>query len=140
MIRPVFALAICMLAAFAVAADRMAAPAGAEVYFIAPQDGAKLHGPVTVRFGLKGLGVAPAGVKFDNTGHHHLLVDTDISELNLDAPMPATDKILHFGKGQTETVLTLAPGKHTLQLVFADYLHTSFDPPLHSKKITVTVD
>jgi hypothetical protein len=140
MIRPVFALAICMLAAFAVAADRMAAPAGAEVYFIAPLDGAKLHGPVTVRFGLKGLGVAPAGVKFDNTGHHHLLVDTDISELNLDAPMPATDKILHFGKGQTETVLNLAPGKHTLQLVFADYLHTSFDPPLHSKKITITVD
>ncbi len=140
MIRLVLALAICMLAAFAVAADRMAAPAGAEVYFIAPLDGAKLHGPVTVRFGLKGLGVAPAGVKFDNTGHHHLLVDTDISELNLDAPMPATDKILHFGKGQTETVLTLAPGKHTLQLVFADYLHTSFDPPLHSKKITITVD
>lgn len=140
MIRSVLALAICMLAAFAVAADRMAAPAGAEVYFIAPLDGAKLHGPVTVRFGLKGLGVAPAGVKFDNTGHHHLLVDTDISELNLDAPMPATDKILHFGKGQTETVLTLAPGKHTLQLVFADYLHTSFDPPLRSKKITITVD
>ena len=103
MIRSVLALAICMLAAFAVAADRMAAPAGAEVYFIAPHDGAKVHGPVTVRFGLKGMGIAPAGVKFDNTGHHHLLVDTDISELNLDAPMPATDKILHFGKGQTET-------------------------------------
>src|SRR5271165_4885100 len=139
MIRPVLALAICMLAAFAVAADRMAAPAGAEVYFIAPLDGAKLHGPVTVRFGLKGLGVAPAGVKFDNTGHHHLLVDTDISELNLDAPLPATDKVLHFGKGQTETTLTLTPGKHTLELVFADYVHKSFDPPLHSKKITITV-
>jgi hypothetical protein len=138
--RLVFALAICMLAAFAVAADRMAAPAGAEVYFISPQNGATLHSPVTVRFGLKGLGVAPAGIKFDNTGHHHLLVDTDISELKLDAPMPATDKILHFGKGQTETELTLAPGKHTLQLVFADYLHTSFDPPLHSQKITITVN
>jgi hypothetical protein len=69
-----------------------------------------------------------------------LLVDTDFSELNLDAPMPATDKIVHFGKGQTETTLTLAPGKHTLQLVFADYLHQSFDPPLHSKKITITVE
>jgi hypothetical protein len=135
-----FALAICMLAAFAVAADRMAAPAGAEVYFITPHNGATVHSPVTVRFGLKGLGVAPAGIKFDNTGHHHLLVDTDISELKLDAPMPATDKILHFGKGQTETELTLAPGKHTLQLVFADYLHTSFDPPLHSQKITITVN
>jgi hypothetical protein len=118
----------------------MTAPAGAEVYFITPHNGATVHSPLTVRFGLKGLGVAPAGIKFDNTGHHHLLVDTDISELKLDAPMPATEKILHFGKGQTETELTLAPGKHTLQLVFADYLHTSFDPPLHSQKITITVN
>ncbi len=137
--RLVAALGICMVAAFAMAADRMAPPAGAEVYFIAPQNGAKLHSPVTVKFGLKGLGIAPAGVKFDNTGHHHLLVDTDASELKLDAPMPATDKIVHFGKGQTETTLTLAPGKHTLQLIFADYLHQSFDPPLTSKKITITV-
>ena len=139
MIRLVLALGVGLLAAFAVAADRSAPPAGAEVYFIAPHDGETLHSPVTVRFGLKGLGVAPAGVKFDNTGHHHLLVDTDFGELKLDAPLPATDKILHFGKGQTETSLTLTPGKHTLELVFADYLHTSFDPPLHSKKITITV-
>jgi hypothetical protein len=136
----ILALGVCLAAAAAVAADRMAAPAGTEVYFITPRDGATLHGPITVRFGLKGMGIAPAGIKFDNTGHHHLLVDTDIGALNLDAPLPATDKILHFGKGQTETSLTLAPGKHTLQLVFADYLHQSFDPPLHSKKITVTVN
>jgi hypothetical protein len=128
------------MAATAVAADRMAPPAGAEVYFIAPQNGAKLHSPVTIKFGLKGMGIAPAGIKFDNTGHHHLLVDTDVSELKLDAPMPATDKIVHFGKGQTETSLILTPGKHTLQLIFADYLHQSFDPPLTSKKITITVD
>jgi len=134
------ALGICLMAAFAVAADRVAAPAGAEVYFIAPQNGAKVHSPVTVKFGLKGMGIAPAGIKFDNTGHHHLLVDTDWSELKLDAPLPATDKIVHFGKGQTETTLTLTPGKHTLQLIFADYLHQSFDPPLHSKKITITVE
>jgi hypothetical protein len=140
MSRLVIALGACLLAAFALAADRLAPPAGAEVYFIAPQNGAKLHGPVTIKFGLKGMGIAPAGIKFDNTGHHHLLVDTDFSELNLDAPMPASDKIVHFGKGQTETTLTLAPGKHTLQLVFADYLHQSFDPPLHSKKITITVE
>ena len=138
--RLIAALAVCLMAAFAAAADRVAAPAGAEVYFIAPQNGAKVHSPVTVKFGLKGLGIAPAGVKFDNTGHHHLLVDTDLSELKLDAPMPATDKIVHFGKGQTETTLTLTPGKHTLQLIFADYLHQSFDPPLASKKITVTVE
>ena len=99
-----------------------------------------MHGPVTVRFGLKGMGIAPAGVKFDNTGHHHLLVDTDFSTVKLDAPMPATDKILHFGKGQTETSLTLAPGKHTLELVLADQQHNSFDPPVHSKKITITVE
>jgi hypothetical protein len=138
--RLVIALGACLLAAFALAADRVAPPAGAEVYFIAPQNGAKVHSPVTIKFGLKGMGIAPAGIKFDNTGHHHLLIDTDFSELNLDAPMGATDKIVHFGKGQTETTLTLAPGKHTLQLVFADYLHQSFDPPLHSTKITITVE
>jgi hypothetical protein len=134
------ALGITLMAAFAVAQERSQPAANAEVYIIAPRDGATLHGPVTVRFGLKGMGIAPAGVKFDNTGHHHLLVDTDLGELKLDAPMPATDKILHFGKGQTETTLTLPPGKHTLELVFADYQHNSFDPPLHSKKITVTVE
>jgi hypothetical protein len=138
--RLLLALGVCLVTATAFAADRMAAPAGAEVYFIAPQNGAKVHSPVTIKFGLKGMGIAPAGIKFDNTGHHHLLVDTDVSELKLDAPMPATDKIVHFGKGQTETTLTLTPGKHTLQLVFADYLHQSFDPPLTSKKITITVD
>ena len=131
--------ALSLLATLAVAQDRSAAPAGAEVYIISPQNGATVTGPVTVRFGLKGMGIAPAGVKFDNTGHHHLLIDTDLSQVKLDAPLPATDKIVHFGKGQTETVVTLAPGKHTLQLVFADYLHQSFDPPLHSKKITITV-
>jgi Domain of unknown function (DUF4399) len=140
MSRLLLALGVCLVAATAFAADRMAAPAGAEVYFIAPQNGAKLHSPVTIKFGLKGMGIAPAGIKFDNTGHHHLLIDTDVSELNLDAPMPATDKIVHFGKGQTETTLTLTPGKHTLQLIFADYLHQSFDPPLISKKITIIVD
>jgi hypothetical protein len=137
--RLLLALSMGFLASFALAADRVAAPAGAEVYFISPHDGDKITGPVTVRFGLKGMGIAPAGIKFDNTGHHHLLVDTDVSELKLDAPVPATDKILHFGKGQTETTLTLTPGKHTLQLVFADYLHQAFDPVLQSRKITITV-
>jgi hypothetical protein len=135
----VLASALSLLATLAAAQDRSAAPAGAEVYIISPSNGATLTGPVTVRFGLKGMGVAPAGVKFDNTGHHHLLIDTDLSQIKLDAPLPATDKILHFGKGQTETVVTLAPGKHTLELLFADYLHVPFDPTLHSKKITITV-
>ena len=133
------ALGLTLLATLAGAQERIAPAANAEVYFISPSNGATVHGPVTVRFGLKGMGIAPAGVKFDNTGHHHLLIDTDFSELKLDAPLPATDKIMHFGKGQTETTLTLPPGKHTLEIVFADYLHNSFDPPLHSKKITITV-
>jgi hypothetical protein len=138
--RLLLALGLTLIASLAVAQERTPPAANAEVYFIAPRNGATVHGPVTVRFGLKGMGIAPAGVKFDNTGHHHLLVDTDFSELKPDAPIPATDKILHFGKGQTETTLTLTPGKHTLQLVFADYLHQSFNPPLHSNKITITVD
>jgi Domain of unknown function (DUF4399) len=127
--------------ATAPAASAAIAPAaGAEVYIISPKDGAKVHGPVTVRFGLKGMGIAPAGIKFDNTGHHHLLIDTDIKDVTLSEPMPATDKIVHFGKGQTETTLNLSAGKHTLELVFADYTHRSFDPPLHSPKITITVN
>ena len=116
-----------------------AAPMKAEVYIIAPRDGAQVSNPVTVRFGLKGAGIAPAGVKFDNTGHHHLLVDTPLSDLKPDAPIPASDKILHFGKGQTETTLTLAPGKHTLQLLFADAAHVPFNPVIASRVITVIV-
>ena len=121
-------------------AAAMAPAASAEVYFISPKNGAKVHGPVTIRFGLKGMGVAPAGIKFDNSGHHHLLVDTDIKDVKLNESLPATDKIVHFGKGQTETTMTLSPGKHTLELLFADYTHRSFDPPLHSAKITITVN
>ena len=133
-------LAALLLAAapLALAADRTPSPAGAEVYIISPKDGAKVHGPVRVLFGLKGMGIAPAGVKFDNTGHHHLLVDMDVPA-DLATPMPATDTLLHFGKGQTQTSLTLAPGKHTLQLLFADLNHIAMQPPLLSKKITITV-
>ena len=138
--RLILAMGIALISAPALAQERTPPAANAEVYIIAPQNGATVHGPVTVRFGLKGMGIAPAGVKFDNTGHHHLLVDTDSSELKLDAPLPATDKVVHFGKGQTETTLTLPPGKHTLELVLADYLHMSFNPPLQSKKITITVE
>lgn len=130
--------ALILAATIAGAQERTAAPSGAEVYIISPKDGAKIKGPVVVLFGLKGMGIAPAGVKYDNTGHHHLLVDMDVPS-DLSVPMPATDKLLHFGKGQTQASLTLAPGKHTLQLVFADLNHMAFDPPLVSKKITVTV-
>jgi hypothetical protein len=135
----IFAIAALIVAATVAGAQERSAPASAsEVYIISPKNGATLKGPVTVLFGLKGMGIAPAGVKFDNTGHHHLLVDMDVpSDLNV--PMPATDTLLHFGKGQTQTTLTLKPGKHTLQLVFADLNHMAFNPPLVSKKITITV-
>src|SRR6202795_4942438 len=126
------ALGASLLAAMALAQDRSMSAAGAEVYFIAPRDGATVHGPVTVQFGLKGMGVAPAGIKFDNTGHHHLLIDTDQSELKLDASLPATDKIVHFGKGQTETTLMLPPGKHFPELLFVWHQHLSLHKPLHS--------
>jgi hypothetical protein len=122
----------------AVAIARTPSPPGAEVYIISPRDGAKVHSPVTVVFGLKGMGVAPAGVKFDNTGHHHLLIDTDPPS-DVNAPLPATDKIVHFGKGQTEASVPLSPGKHTLQLLLGDQNHVPHNPPVISKKITITV-
>ncbi|TDR43017.1 uncharacterized protein DUF4399 [Tahibacter aquaticus] len=117
---------------------RTAATAGAELYFIAPADGATVGKEFTVRFGLKGMGVAPAGVTTDKTGHHHLLIDVaELPPMNLPLPNDATHK--HFGGGQTETTLTLTPGQHTLQLVLGDALHIPFDPPILSKKITITV-
>ena len=125
--------------ALALAQERTPAAPGAEVYIISPHAGASVHNPVRVQFGLKGVGIAPAGVKYDNTGHHHLLIDTE-PPADASAPLPATDKIVHFGKGQTETTLTLAPGKHTLQLLFADLNHIPHSPPVVSKKITITVE
>src|SRR5438067_5911962 len=95
----------------AVSMPRTPAPPGAEAYIISPKHGAKVHSPVTVVFGLKGMGVAPAGIKFDNTGHHHLLVDTD-PPADMSAPLPATDKILHFGKGQTDRKSTRLNSSH----------------------------
>ena len=135
-----FAIVTLLVAAAAVwAQERTPSPSGAEVYIISPKDGAKVSSPVQVQFGLKGMGVAPAGVKFDNTGHHHLLVDAD-APADLTAPLPATDRIVHFGKGQTETTLTLPPGKHTLQLLLGDQAHVPHNPPVISKKITITVE
>ena len=114
------------------------APAGAEVYIIAPADGATVSSPVSVLFGLKGMGVAPAGIDKPNTGHHHLLIDVADTP-PLDKPLPADERHKHFGGGQTETTVELAPGQHTLQLILGDKLHIPHDPPVMSKKITITV-
>ena len=111
---------------------------GAKAYIISPAHGEEVGKTFSVKFGLKGMGIAPAGIPFENTGHHHLLVDVD--ELpDLDKPLETTENILHFGKGQTETTLTLEPGIHSLQLVLGDYLHIPHDKPVISKKIWITV-
>ena len=131
--------AACALGA-AMAADlpRSPAPKDAELYFISPQDGATVKSPVTVRFGLRGMGVAPAGVAMENTGHHHLLIDAAMPPQNL--PVPADANHVHFGKGQTEAAVALAPGRHRLQLLLGDHLHIPHDPPVASKPITITVE
>jgi len=121
----------------AVGMDVTPAPAGAKAYIIEPKDGATIQGPVKVVFGLSGMGVAPAGTQKDNTGHHHLLIDGPAFDPL--KPLPATDQIQHFGNGQTETTVTLKPGKHTLQLVLGDWKHQPHDPPVTSAIVTVTV-
>ena len=133
--RSVFLILLALLAGTALA--RSPSPANAELYIISPSDGAVVENPVTVRFGLKNMGVAPAGVNIENTGHHHLLIDTVVPPL--DQPVPKDERHLHFGKGDTETTLQLSPGKHTLQLLLGDYAHIPHDPPVISKKITITV-
>ena len=115
------------------------APKDAQVYFIEPQDGAVLPQTFTVKFGLINMGVAPAGSNHKNTGHHHLLVNTDLKTLNMAMPLPATDQIKHFGGGQTEAQVTLAPGKHSLQLLLGNYAHVPHVAPVVSEPITVTV-
>lgn len=117
---------------------RTPAPATAEVYIQAPADGAEVTSPVTIRFGLRGMGVAPAGITADNTGHHHLLIDVETLPPE-NQPLPATDQIRHFGAGQTETELELPPGEHTLQLALGDALHIPHQPPVRSARITITV-
>ncbi|NND45984.1 MAG: DUF4399 domain-containing protein [Xanthomonadales bacterium] len=115
----------------------LAASAG-ELYFISPADGAVTGTEVSVKFGLRGMGVAPAGVEREGTGHHHLLID--LEELpDLAQPLPATGNVRHFGGGQTEAVIELAPGTHTLQLLLGDHAHIPHDPPVVSEKITIEV-
>lgn len=114
-------------------------PEKASLYIISPSDGEVVQSPVTVRFGLSGMGVAPAGVDQPGTGHHHLLVDAD-GLPPLDKPIPSDDTHRHFGGGQTQTTLELEPGEHTLQLLLGDVSHVPHDPPVKSREITITVE
>lgn len=113
-------------------------PEGASVYIISPANGEVVSNPVTIKFGLKGMGVAPAGIEFPNSGHHHLLINVD-QLASLDQPIPSDDQHRHFGLGQTEVTLELPEGTHSLQLVLGDKLHIPHNPPVMSKKIMVTV-
>ena len=144
-------LAACLLiGAFAQAKNEKAklprnpSPKGANAYIVTPKDCKTVKAKAKIIFGLKGMGVCPAGIVGPdgkppaNTGHHHLLIDVDKLPA-MDQPLVASDNLKHFGLGQTETVLELKPGKHTLQLVFADFAHIPHNPPVVSEKITITV-
>jgi len=132
-------LALCAAPAFA---QETPSPAGAVAYIIEPVNGAVVTGPVVVRFGLSGMGVAPAEVQVENTGHHHLLINRAPFGQGDEASyaIPADDNHKHFGKGQTEVTLELPPGTHTLQLVLGDHGHVPHVPPVVSDVVTITVN
>jgi len=120
------------------AMPRTASPDGAAVFFITPADGETVPNPISVEFGIEGMSVVAAGVNEAHSGHHHLLVDTDPPVMTM--PIPADANHIHFGDGSTTTVLTLAPGEHTLRLLLGDHLHIPHDPPVMSEAITITVE
>jgi len=116
-------------------------PDDARVFFVGLEDGAVVESPFAVKFGIAGFGITPAGTtgkERHNAGHHHLLIDVE-AQPSLDEPIPKDAKHLHFDQGETETVLDLPPGEHTLQLLLGDEEHEPLAPPLYSKKIRVLV-
>jgi len=115
-----------------------AAASNAKAYIVSPADGAVVGQSFKVVFGLSNMGVAPAGVEKKDTGHHHLLINLDKLP-DLSKPLPASEQVKHFGGGQTEAMLTLPPGQHTLQLLLGNHLHVPHDKPVLSEKITITV-
>lgn len=130
--------AVAALGTAAVAQDhRQPSPAGAKVFIIEPANGATVASPVTVKFGITGMTLSPAGTPAEHAGHHHLLIDQKLEDAN--APLPADDHYKHYGKGQSEASITLPPGQHTLQLVLGDHNHIPHNPPVVSEVVTVTV-
>jgi hypothetical protein len=132
------ALAATLLS-LAPASAQTPSPPGATVYIINLKDGDTVTSPFKVQFGLTGMGIAPAGVEKPNTGHHHLLIDTTLTPDQLKAPIPSDPQHMHFGGGQTEAMITLPPGQHTLQLVLGDWSHVPHQPPVMSQVIKITV-
>ena len=135
---PILVAAALALPLAAEAADREPSPPDAKVYIVWPRDGQVIKGgKFWLRMGASNIGIAPAGVQKVNTGHYHVIVDADPPPM--DEPIPNNKNYLHFGGGQTETTLDLPPGRHTLQLLLGDANHVPFNPPVMSKKITITV-
>lgn len=133
-------LAFLMMGSFGLAGETPA-PDGASVYFINLKDGDTVSSPVHIQFGLRGMGVQPAGVEGKpHTGHHHLLVNSEITGEDLDYSIPADDNHRHFGGGQTEATIELTPGTHVLQLIMGDMNHIPHNPPVMSERITITVE
>lgn len=120
------------------AMPRTASAEGASVFFITPANGATVTNPIQIEFGIEGMDVVKAGDNQPNSGHHHLLIDTDIPNLGL--PIPADERHVHFGDGRTATEIVLPPGEHTLQMLLGDHLHIPHEPPLVSEPITITVE
>ncbi len=138
MLRFIISIFVLIILSFPAIAQTVA-PEGAEVYFISPKDGETVGKTFTVKFGLKGMGVAPAGVEKEKTGHHHLLINTKVTGEALTEPLLSDDNHRHFGGGQTEAEITLPAGKHTLQLLLGDHNHIPHKKPVMSKVITITV-
>ena len=134
-----FLLASLLAIGASPALAQTASPSGAKAYIINLKDGAEVTSPFLVQFGLSGMGIAPAGVEKPNTGHHHLLIDTKMTDEQMKAAIPADDTHKHFGGGQTEAMVTLPPGTHTLQLLLGDWSHIPHAPPVMSEPITITV-
>ena len=140
------ASAVALLGAGGALAQMTMSPEGARVYFVNLADGDTVSGPVTVVFGLEGMGVAPSGVEKDNTGHHHLLInrealgENEFGDQEFVEGLPNDENHRHFGGGQTQVTLDLPAGEHTLQLVLGDANHIPHDPPVMSDVITITVE
>jgi hypothetical protein len=133
------AVAFAALIPLGAIAGETPAPEGAKVYFINIEDGATVSNPVLIQFGATGIGIAPAGVEKEKTGHHHLIINEVIEGEELNEPIPSDDSHRHFGGGQTEITVELPAGTHTLQLVMGDHNHIPHNPPVVSERITVTV-
>ena len=111
--------------------------ANPKVYFINLEDGDRVESPFLIQFGLSGMGIAPAGTDREKTGHHHLLINVD--DIDLSKPIPSSSNHIHFGGGQTESLVDLMPGNYSMQLVLGDMTHTPHNPPIISQRINITV-